>query len=160
MNSKKNTYLREITLNYKFKQVDSKVIDSSATDPKTIVQMFSDLQNETKEKFIAISIDARNKIICYEVVAIGSVNAVYLRPGEVVRTAVMVNATGIIVVHNHPSGDPEPSREDLIFTHELKEGAKFLGIELYDHIIIGIEDYFSFAEKGILFTLNKHKKSP
>ncbi|MFQ5632592.1 MAG: JAB domain-containing protein, partial [bacterium] len=146
MNKKKFTYLREIELKYKIKKVESNVIGNVATDPETVVNLFSDLQNETKEKLIAINLDSRNKILCFEVVAIGSVGAIHLRPMEVFRTSILVNAHGIIIIHNHPSGDPKPSQDDIEFTEKLKRISKDLGLFFFDHIIVGIDSYYSFAQ--------------
>lgn len=144
------TYLKEVEIKYKIKKVNDKAIGHKVTSPKVVAELFSDLQNETKEKLIAINLDAKNKILCFEVVAIGSVASIYLRPMEVFRTSIMVNAYGLIVVHNHPSGEDEPSSEDIEFTKRLKRISDDLGLNFYDHIIIGLESYYSFAEKNLI----------
>lgn len=146
----KYTYLREVELKYRYKRVSNADTPTGArlTDPGTVVRLFADLQNASKEKVIAVSLDKRFKILCYEVVAIGSVDTVALRPAEVFRAAVVFNATGVIVLHNHPSGEPEPSAEDRAFTQRLRDAGQTLGIALVDHIIVGMEGYFSFANEG------------
>ena len=112
-----------------------------------IVELFSDLQNEAKEKLITISLDASLKILCFEVVAIGSAYSMSLRPVEAIRAAIPLNPYGIILVHNHPTGEPAPSPEDEKFTARLLIATKALGIFLHDHIIIGDESkYYSFNE--------------
>jgi DNA repair protein RadC len=148
--SKRVAYLREVELKYKIKKVESEIIGRVASDPKAVVALFADLQNEAKEKLIAVNLDAKNKILCFEVVAIGSVSAIHLRPIEVFRTSIPLNAYGLIIVHNHPSGDPKPSRDDLEFTQKLKRISDDLGLILFDHIIVGFESYYSFAEEGEL----------
>lgn len=144
-------YLREIEIRYKNNRVKTELhkngIISCAAD---VAELFRDLENETKEKIITLNLDNRNKIICFEVVAIGSVRSVFLRPMEVFRTAFPVTAHGAIVVHNHTSVDPKPSQEDKEFTSRLCRLAKDMGLVFYDHIIIGQETYFSFSENGLM----------
>ncbi len=147
----KPTYLREIQIRYKKKRVKSdSPVGKKITDARLVFELFSDLQNEAKEKLITISLDVKLKIICFEVVAIGSVNAIYARPVEAIRASIPLNPYGIIMVHNHPSGDPEPSSGDKNFTSKLLLNTKSLGIEFHDHIIIGDGKYFSFAEHGLI----------
>lgn len=148
--NKRQTYLKEIEIKYKIKKVKDKVVGRAVTDSKTVAALFQDLQNEAKEKFITINLDSKNKILCFEVVALGNLKTIYLRPGEAFRTSLMVNAAGVVVVHNHPSGDPKPSREDKALTKKLKSIADTMGLQFYDHIIIGLEDYYSFADQGLL----------
>ncbi|NOX92353.1 MAG: JAB domain-containing protein [Gammaproteobacteria bacterium] len=95
-----------------------KTVDTLITCPGDVVKLFHDLQDETKEKLITVNLDNQNKILCFEVIAIGSVNGIHIRPMEVFRTAFPVNARGAIVLHNHPSGDPTPSEEDKAFTQK------------------------------------------
>jgi DNA repair protein RadC len=111
------------------------------------------LQNEAKEKLVLICLDIKLKILCFEVVAIGNLHMAAARPSEVVRTAILVNAYGIIVVHNHPSGEIEPSQEDKEFTKRLKRSTDDLGIAFHDHIIIGDGEYYSFSESGLMAKL-------
>lgn len=131
-------------------KVSEKMLGKRVTHAKIIIELFEDLQNLTKEKFIAISLDTQNKILCFEVVAIGSVEAIYVRPMEAFRTAIVANASAVILVHNHPSGEPGPSPDDVNFTMRCMRIADDLGLKLYDHIIIGLESYWSFAERGIV----------
>lgn len=144
-------YLREIQIKYKKKRVKAgSHLGQKITGARQVYELFSDLQNETKEKLILICLDVKLKILCFEVVAMGSIRSVYVRPFEVVRSAILVNAYGIIVVHNHPSGDTTPGLEDKQFTKELKKLTDTGGAVLHDHIIIGDGDYYSFAERGLL----------
>lgn len=144
-------YLREIEIKFKKKRVKSGVaVNQPINRPQQVYKLFQDLQTETKEKLISISLDAKLKILCFEVVAIGSVQAIYGRPFEALRASLPLNPAGIIVVHNHPSGDPTPSEKDKEFTRNLKTLTDAAGLKFYDHIIIGDEQYFSFAEAGLL----------
>lgn len=147
--SKKTVFLREIEIRYRRRKSVGKIVGRKVTGPDVIVELFADLENEGKEKFIAINLDASGKIACFEVVAIGSVHAIYLRPFEVFRSSIVVNASALIVVHNHPSGDVKPSSEDIMMTDRLAETATTMGLPFYDHIIVGAQKrYYSFAEAG------------
>lgn len=149
--TKKVAYLRQVELKYSKKRVSG---DSPAgkkiAGSKQVAKLFSDLENETKEKLITISLDTKMKIISFEVVAIGGVNSISIRPFEAIRSAVALNAYGIIVVHNHPSGDPTPSKADKLFTKNLQDITNKGGMHFLDHIIIGDGDYISFADEGLL----------
>jgi len=145
------TYLREVEIRFKAKKVGAKTPASkSITDSAQVYQLFKDLENESKEKLIAISLDTKLKIIAFEVISLGSLNALYARPAEAVRAAILVNAYGVIMVHNHPSGDPTPSDPDKTFTEKLARSCQDLGIALHDHVIIGENTHFSFAEEGLI----------
>lgn len=145
------TYLREIEIHYRKKKVISKTaVGKQIKGAQQVAALFADLQNEAKEKLITISLDTRQKIICFEIVSLGSLNTVYARPAELVRASIMVNAYGVIIIHNHPSGDPKPSKHDTNLTTKLLRVCDDLGIEFQDHIIIGDNSYYSFAEQGLL----------
>jgi len=111
--------------------------------------MFSFLNQETKEYFLTLHLDGKNRIVCMEEVSVGSLNQSIVHPREVFKTALLSSAAAIVLIHNHPSGDPTPSREDREITRRLKEGGDLLGIRVLDHIIVG-ESYLSFVEQGLL----------
>lgn len=90
-----------------------------------------------------------NRILCIDRVSVGSLNQSIVHPREVFKSAVYSSAAAIILVHNHPSLDPAPSREDIEITRRLKECGELLGIKLLDHIIVG-DSYVSFVERGML----------
>lgn len=144
-------FLKEVQITFKKRRVKNGApVDQPITDPAQVFSLFEDLQNETKEKFICIALDVKMKILCFEVVAIGSRSAVYLKPVEVVRTSLPWNPEGFIVVHNHPSGDPTPSDADRDFTEALDKAIRILGCTLFDHVIIGQGCCYSFAQEGLL----------
>jgi len=103
-----------------------------------------------RELMIVCSLDTKNQPITINVASIGTLNSSLVHPRELFKAAILSNAASIIVAHNHPSGNPEPSSEDMNITNRLKECGKLLGIELIDHIIIGDERFASLKEKGIL----------
>jgi len=99
---------------------------------------------ETKEMFITLHLDGKNRIICLDVVSIGSLNQSIVHPRSVFMTACLSSAASIICVHQHPSGDPTPSSEDIAMTRRLKEAGEIMGIKLLDHIIVGDGDYLTY----------------
>jgi len=119
------------------------------TAPSQVYETFSFLMKETKEMFLTLHLDGKNKIIAMDLVSIGSLNQSIVHPREVFKTALLSNAAAIICVHQHPSGDPSPSSEDINITRRLKEAGEIMGIKILDHIIIG-ETYLSFVERGLL----------
>ena len=106
------------------------------------------MQNLDRERMIVLHLNARQGIIKMEVVSIGVVNGTMIHPREVFKNAIKESTVNIIVVHNHPSGDVDPSKNDLESTRALVETGKIIGIRVLDHVIIGQKGYFSFKENG------------
>ncbi len=104
------------------------------------------LQPLNKEQFVVVYLDARNRIISDEIITLGTVNASLIHPREVFHGAIKNLASAIIVIHNHPSGDPTPSKEDLEITQRLEQTSKIVGIRLLDHLIIG-KTYWSYKNQ-------------
>lgn len=122
----------------------------SINDAKDAVAQLTDLRDLKKEHFVALYINARNKLIHKEVISVGTLTANLVHPREVFEPAMIRAATEIVVAHNHPSGDSEPSGADLEITKRLVEAGKILGIKVLNHIIITKENYFSFQDKGLI----------
>jgi len=120
------------------------------TSPSQVYETFTFLMQETKEMFLTLHLDGKNRIICIDLVSIGSLNQSIVHPRHVFQTALISNAAAIICVHQHPSGDPAPSTEDVAITRRLKEAGEIMGIKILDHIIIGDGQYLSFVERGLL----------
>lgn len=119
------------------------------TSPTQIFETFSFMRNETKELFCTAHLDGKNRLLCLEVVSVGSLNQSIVHPREVFKTALLSSAAAVLLVHNHPTGDPTPSTEDIEVTRRIKEAGDMIGIKVLDHIIIG-DSYFSFVERGLL----------
>ena len=116
-----------------------------------VVKLFSpDMSSLKKEHFKGIFLDSRKRIIKDETIFIGSLNASIIHPREIFQAAFEEGAAAIILLHNHPSGDPKPSDDDIEITKQLVKAGEILGIEVFDHIIIGHNRYFSFKEKDHL----------
>ena len=120
-------------------------------DPKDAVELGKRfLEESDREQLLVCCLDAKNQPTAINVVSVGNLNSSIVHPREVFKPAILSNSASIILFHNHPSGDPTPSKEDTNITERLKESGKILGIELIDHIIIGDNSYCSLKEKGII----------
>ena len=103
-----------------------------------------------REAFIVLLLDQKNRVSGVHVVSVGSISASLVHPREVFKAAILCNAAGIIALHNHPSGDPTPSREDREITARLKACGETLGIPLLDHVVIAADGYRSLANLGAM----------
>jgi len=109
------------------------------------------IEDADREKFIIICLNTRNEPTAVHTVAVGTLNSSQVHPREVFKVALLANSAGIILAHNHPSGDPTPSREDVEITKQLKECGDLLGVSVLDHIVVGGEGrYVSFLQKGLM----------
>lgn len=120
------------------------------TAPSQVSDTFQFLTKETKEMFITLHLDGKNRILALDIVSIGSLNQSIVHPRSVFSTACLSAATSILCIHNHPSGDPTPSSEDIAITRRLREAGEIMGIKILDHIIVGDGEYLSFVERGLL----------
>lgn len=125
-------------------------VTAKCSSSDNVFELFRDLAKETKEHFVALHLDSKNQIICYDTVSVGSLSASIVHPREVYKAALLSSAAAILFLHNHPSGDTTPSREDIEITRRLKEAGDLLGIRVLDHIIIGEKGYYSFTNVGNL----------
>lgn len=112
--------------------------------------IMEDMRVLKQEHFVVLFLNTKNHVIHRQTIFIGSLNASIVHPREVFREAVKRSAASIIVAHNHPSGDPAPSQEDIHVTKRLVESGKMIGIELLDHLIIGDRKFISLKEKGYI----------
>lgn len=121
------------------------------TSPSDIAEIFIPiLRDELKEKFFVVCLNSSNKVIKYELISIGHLNASVVHPREIFKTAIENNSASIVVLHNHPSGNVEPSNEDILLTKKLVEAGKIMEIPLFDHIIVAGNSYSSFVEKRLI----------
>ena len=116
-----------------------------------IYEYFKDLVgNKKQEYFYTVYVDTKGRYIDKKCLFVGTINNSIIHPREIVKEAYLLSANGIICIHNHPSGDPTPSKEDMMITRKIKEIAVIHGIRLVDHIIVGIDSYYSFYEDNKL----------
>ncbi len=121
------------------------------TSPEDIAEIFIPLlRDEMKERFIVVCLNSANKIIKYEVISVGSLNSSIVHSREVFQAAIENNSASIILMHNHPSGNTEPSNEDISITKKLVEAGKILDIPVFDHLIIAGNKFTSFIEKRLI----------
>jgi DNA repair protein RadC len=118
--------------------------------PKDVWDELRDLRDHKKEHFVIFFLDARNQEIKREIISVGTLSASLVHPREVFEPAIAHSAAQIIIAHNHPSGDSEPSEEDLIVTKRLAEAGKILGIEILDHVVVAKKDFSSLKEKKLI----------
>ena len=112
--------------------------------------MMPRLRYENKEHFIVLLLSTKNHVLAAPTISIGSLNASLVHPRELFRAAINNSAAAVILIHNHPSGDPSPSQEDISLTKRLLDAGRILDISVLDHVIIGDGKYVSFKEKGII----------
>ncbi|MFD2670488.1 RadC family protein [Marinicrinis sediminis] len=112
--------------------------------------VMEDLRYLQKEHFVCLFLNTKNHVVGQETLSMGSLNASIVHPREVFRAAIKRSSASIICVHNHPSGDPEPSPQDLDMTKRLMDAGEIIGIEVLDHIIIGDQQFISLKQKGYM----------
>lgn len=131
---------------------------TSASDERTALlspqdaagYIMEDLRYLTKEHFVCLFLNTKNRVVGQETLSIGSLNASIVHPREVFRAAIRRGCASIIVAHNHPSGDPTPSPEDIQLTGRLVESGQLVGIDVLDHIVVGDGIFISLKEKGFM----------
>ena len=120
------------------------------TRPEDVFEWCADMRCADRERFVGIYLDARHRVLRRYTVSVGTLTASLVHPREVFAPALRVRAAALVVVHNHPSGDPEPSPEDCALTERLKDGARLLGVDLLDHVVVARGGFVSFRERGVL----------
>ncbi|WP_409341661.1 RadC family protein [Paenibacillus sp. MBLB4367] len=128
--------------------MDDKVTIRSPQDVAALVM--EDLRYLQKEHFVCLFLNTKNHVVGRETLSIGSLNASIVHPREVFRAAIQRSSASLICVHNHPSGDPTPSPEDIAITRQLMEAGTIIGIEVLDHVIVGDNRFVSLKEKGFV----------
>lgn len=119
-----------------------------AADAFQILQDY--LDGTDREQFVVLLLDTQNGVRGIHTVTVGTLDASLVHPREVFKPAILASSASIILAHNHPSGEPSPSGEDRAVTKQLRAAGTTLGIAILDHVIVGDERYFSFAEAGLL----------
>ena len=143
------TLLASIELGKRLFQ-NKKVAIAQLLNPKDVFDSLKDISLSKKEHFVVFFLDSRNQQIHREIISVGTINASLVHPREVFEPAVRHLSVQVILAHNHPSGDLEPSEEDLTVSKRLFEAGKLLGIEVLDHIIVTKDSFISFKEKGLM----------
>jgi DNA repair protein RadC len=118
--------------------------------PQEVWKSLTDIRDNKKEHFVVFYLDSRNKEIAREVISVGTLSDSLVHPREVFEPAIKHSTAQIILAHNHPSGDPAPSPEDIEITHRIVEAGKILGIEVLDHVIVTKDSFMSLKGKGVM----------
>jgi DNA repair protein RadC len=119
--------------------------------PHDLYNAFHSLfDDQVRERFVVFWLDSTNKVMGWEIITEGTLNSSLVHPREVFRGAIVSTAAAVIVAHNHPSGNSEPSREDTETTKQLVESGKILGIPVHDHLIFTHQGYTSLGERGLI----------
>ena len=128
---------------------DSEKREVVKTPEDVVAQVSSRLKSKKKEYFLALLLDTRNQLIRIAEVSVGSLDSSIVHPREVFKEAISASAASVIFAHNHPSGDPEASEDDIGLTKRLVEAGEIMGIDVLDHVIIGDRKYLSLKREGI-----------
>ena len=127
--------------------------DVSAKSSDDVYQILSEglkLEESDRERFYVLSVNAKGDVTGVNEAAVGDLCSALVHPASVFKFALLANAAGIILAHNHPSGDPEPSSEDIAMTQRIADGGRILGVNVLDHIIIGSGCYKSLRRDGLM----------
>jgi DNA repair protein RadC len=144
-------YLREATVEYRRTSIEApaKPITTSHNALGILRQLLPD--GLLQERMVAIGLDGKNRVLAWNLIAAGGLSSCAVARSDVFRWALISGARGLILAHNHPSGDPTPSPEDVAITDRIQRGAELLGLRVLDHLILGEgEDYCSMLDAGLL----------
>lgn len=121
------------------------------TNPDAAADIFTGMiGNKDREHCLAIMLDTKHRVIEVATVSIGNVDHTFMSPREILRDALLVNASAIILGHNHPSGDPDPSRDDEMVTRRIVQAGELMGIDVLDHVVVGGTRWVSLARRGMV----------
>lgn len=140
----------EITLKYKGNKSELKQITEPSEAAEICRMCFDEGKIDWVEEFIVIALNRANKVIGFYKVSSGGISGTVADPRVIFQFALLSSASGIIISHNHPSGNLKPSQEDIQITEKIRDAGKLLDIKLFDHVIVTDQSYLSFAEEGLL----------
>jgi DNA repair protein RadC len=118
--------------------------------PEKVFHQLSQIKDKKQEHSLALYLNGRGELLSKKIIAIGSLNTNFIDFRQLLAPAITLPASGLILSHNHPSGNPEPSPTDIKLTARIKQGSELVGIKLVDHLVVTTNDYFSFKQKGLL----------
>ena len=145
------------TIRWRFEQIHEPIPELKGKrnivirSPHDLYDNFQSLfKEQVKERFVVFWLDSANKLLGFEIITEGLLNSSLTHPREVFRGAIVTSSASLIVAHNHPSGNTQPSREDIAITKQLVEAGKIIGIPIHDHIIFTDETFTSMTEQGLM----------
>ena len=144
-------YLRELVPTYKrVRKEDDQRLTKKIASSRDVYALFHNITQSPKEVFIAVFLDTKNCILCYETISIGGRSAAIVDPVSVFSSTLLAGASALLTIHNHPSGNTQESKEDRDIAKRLKEGAEILGLKFLDFIICADQGHKSFADEVLL----------
>lgn len=141
--------IKTIKVRVKLKEGNLPVLSSPARVVETVREIYKDLDAD-QEHFVILTLNTQNEVEGFKVIASGMMDQVAVDMKLLFRSAILLGAAGMIVVHNHPSNHTDPSEEDKSLTRSINQASNLMGIRLLDHIVIGSSGYFSFLERGLI----------
>ncbi|MDI3256555.1 MAG: DNA repair protein RadC [Kyrpidia sp.] len=148
--AKATQILAALELGRRVQRVDRSALAPIHSPKDVAARLMERLQFLQKEHFVVLHLDTKHRVLGEEVVSVGTLNASLVHPREIFRTAVKRSAAAVVCAHNHPSGDPTPSPEDVDVTKRVLEAGRIIGIDLVDHVVIGRGTYVSMRELGLI----------
>ncbi len=119
--------------------------------PEDVVELLGEeARSWDREHFVTVALDTKKRLLGIETVSVGTLKQALIHPREVMKSLILANADSFLCLHNHPSGDPAPSGEDIAMTRRLVEAGELLGIKLLDHVIVGADGHYSLQENGLM----------
>jgi DNA repair protein RadC len=145
-------YVRELRVHYRQRRVVGRLLPlERLVTPREAALAFGRLlRNEPVEVCGLFCLATSNQVLAYHELSRGTVDASLMHPRDILKVALLANATAVILGHNHPSGDPTPSADDIRVTQRVKSASDIIGVELVDHLVIAEDRYFSFKDSGLL----------
>jgi len=121
------------------------------TEPSEVATILRDyFRDKDREEFLIVLLDTANTVTGLSQISVGGLSSSVVEPRQIFKTAILANAAAVILAHQHPSGNPEPSREDIRITHQIVEAGEIMDIPVHDHLIITEAEYTSLAERGVI----------
>jgi len=120
-----------------------------ARTPSDIARLVHDIADKDREHFVVVLLNTKNRVLGIDQVSIGTLDASLVHPREVFKAAILANAASVVVCHNHPSGDPTPSAEDIRISKSLKHAGEIVSISVLDHVIVTVDSHLSLREEGL-----------
>jgi DNA repair protein RadC len=144
-------YVKELAVKFRLRpKPKDGPVGLRADNPEAVWQMMKHLREEAQEVFCVLHLNAKNYVQSIQEITRGTLTSSLVEPAMVFRGALLAGSFSLILVHNHPSGNPEPSKEDLRLTKQLVECARLMDLRIHDHVVIGDERFVSLAARGIL----------
>ena len=139
--------LKELRIRYVRTRRVNPYASTALRKPEDAYELFRHFSESDREQLIVVHLDGRMRVACYEVAAIGSTTACLFSPKEILKSVLLSNSVAFILIHNHPSGDPEPSGPDLEAMRQIEEGALLIGLSMLDYMVIGDNSFWSLKDQ-------------